>query len=255
MFGTTGWRRFKAHDEIKRWANAARKFASGAAQTPALKEKWLQCEGTWYVGVDVLPSDEDGRFEGIELAGPASELIQSVATKPLHPAQVSILYPGYPKPRQGETKAGFAYRLTRDAAHVDGLLPVGAERRRMLREPHAYVLGLPLNACDIKASPMVVWEGSHLIMHNAFQAALSPYPASQWSDIDLSDVYHAARRDAFANCRRVAVHAEPGEAYAIHRLALHGIAPWQAGARAPSEGRMIAYFRPELNDIVEWPNL
>ena len=27
------------------------------------------------------------------------------------------------------------------------------------------------------------------------------------------------------------------------------------GARAPSEGRMIAYFRPELNDIVEWPNL
>ena len=71
MFGTTGWRRFKAHDEIKRWANAARKFASGAAQTPALKEKWLQCEGTWYVGVDVLPSDEDGRFEGIELAGPA----------------------------------------------------------------------------------------------------------------------------------------------------------------------------------------
>jgi hypothetical protein len=159
MFGTTGWRRFKAHDEIKRWANAARKFASGAAQTPALKEKWLQCEGTWYVGVDVLPSDEDGRFEGIELAGPASELIQSVATKPLHPAQVSILYPGYPKPRQGETKAGFAYRQTRDAAHVDGLLPVGAERRRMLREPHAYVLGLPLNACDIKASPMVVWEG------------------------------------------------------------------------------------------------
>ena len=70
MFGTTGWRRFKANDEIKKWANAARKFASGAAQNPALKEKWLQCEGTWYVGVDVLPSDEDGRFKGFELAGP-----------------------------------------------------------------------------------------------------------------------------------------------------------------------------------------
>ena len=208
MFGTTGWLRFKANDEIKKWATAAQKFASGAAQNPALKEKWLQCEGTWY-----------------------------------------------PKPRQGETKAGFTYRLTRDAAHVDGLLPVGAERRRMLREPHAYVLGLPLNTCDIKASPMVVWEGSHLIMHKAFQAALNPYPAAQWSDIDLSDVYHAARREAFESCRRVAVHAEPGQAYAIHRLALHGVAPWQAGAHAPSEGRMIAYFRPELNDIEEWPNL
>jgi len=159
MFGTTGWLRFEANDEIKKWATAAQKFASGAAQNPALKEKWLQCEGTWYVGVDVLPSDEDGCFDGFELAGPVSELIQSVVTKPLHPAQVSILYPGYPKPRQGETKAGFTYRLTRDAAHVDGLLPVGPKRRRMLREPHAYVLGLPLNTCDIKASPMVVWEG------------------------------------------------------------------------------------------------
>ena len=255
MFGTTGWRRFKANDEIKKWANAARKFANGAAQNPDLKEKWLQCEGTWYVGVDVLPSDEDGRFDGFELAGPVSDLIQSVATKPLHPAQVSIIYPGYPKPRQGETKAGFNYRLKRDAAHVDGLLPVGAQRRRMLREPHAYVIGLPLNTCDTKASPMVVWEGSHLIMHKAFQTALSPYPAAQWPDIDLSDVYHAARREVFEKCRRVAVHAEPGQAYAIHRLALHGIAPWQAGANAPSEGRMIAYFRPELSDIGEWPNL
>ena len=106
MFGTTGWRRFKANDEIKKWANAVRKFASGAAQNPALKEKWLQCEGTWYVGVDVLPSDEDGCFDGFELAGPVSELIRSVITTPLHPAQVSILYPGYPnhgraKPRLG----------------------------------------------------------------------------------------------------------------------------------------------------------
>ena len=85
MFGTTGWCRFKANDEIKKWANAARKFASGAAQNPALKEKWLQCEGTWYVGVDVLPSDEDGRFDGFELAGPVSELIRSVDHKALAP--------------------------------------------------------------------------------------------------------------------------------------------------------------------------
>ena len=35
MFGTTGWHRFKANDEIKKWANAVRKFASGAAQNPA----------------------------------------------------------------------------------------------------------------------------------------------------------------------------------------------------------------------------
>ena len=30
----------------------------------------------------------------------------------------------------------------------------------------------------------------------------------------------------------------------IHRLALHGIAPWEEDAGADAEGRMIAYFRP-----------
>ena len=65
----------------------------------------------------------------------------------------------------------------------------------------------------------------------------------------------AARREAWEMGGRLVGQAEPGQAYAIQRVALHGVAPWQAGAYAPSEGRMIAYFRPELNDIEEWPNL
>ena len=36
------------------------------------------------------------------------------------PAQVSVCYPGYPMPREEESKAAFKYRLKRDAAHVDG---------------------------------------------------------------------------------------------------------------------------------------
>ena len=54
------------------------------------------------------------------------------------------------------------------------------------------------------------------------------------------------RRRIFAECPRVAVIARPGEAYAIHRLALHGVAPWQEEAPAGPDGRMIAYFRPAL---------
>ena len=74
----------------------------------------------------------------------------------LHPAQVSAVYPGYPKPRQGESDAAFRYRLNRDAAHVDGLLAIGPERRRMLRERHAYILGLPLTECSETAAPMTI---------------------------------------------------------------------------------------------------
>jgi hypothetical protein len=35
----------------------------------------------------------------------------------------------------------------------------------------------------------------------------------------------------------------------IHRLALHGVAPWAEGAEAGPEGRMIAYFRPEFEGL------
>ena len=37
--------------------------------------------------------------------------------------------------------------------------------------------------------------------------------------------------------------------------AVRKFAAWQAGANAPSKGRIIAYFWPELNDIEEWPTL
>ncbi len=70
--------------------------------------------------------------------------------------------------------------------------------------------------------------------------------------MDVTEAYHAARREVFETCARVVVHARPGEAYLIHRLALHGVAPWRAGAKAPPEGRMIAYFRPEIGSPADW---
>jgi len=38
----------------------------------------------------------------------------------------------------------------------------------------------------------------------------------------------------------------------VHRLALHGIAPWAEGATAGPDGRMIAYFRPEAGGPAGW---
>ena len=83
--------------------------------------------------------------------------------------QISICYPGYPQPMTGESEAAFRFRRDRDAAHVDGLLPEGPQRRRHLREHHGFILGIPLVAFSEDASPFVVWEGSHK-RHSRFDA-------------------------------------------------------------------------------------
>ena len=87
----------------------------------------------------------------------------------LHSAQVSIIFEGYPKPRDKESQSSFNFRLKRDAAHVDGLIADFPGGPRKLKEPHAYVLGIPINQAPKGASPAVVWEGSHQLMAKAFE--------------------------------------------------------------------------------------
>ena len=89
---------------------------------------------------------------------------------------------------------------------------------------------------------MVVWEGSHEIMRARLLAALEGIGEADWLQSDLTAAYMAARREAFEHCRRVELPARPGEAYVLHRLCLHGVAPWRKG-EAP---RMVAYFRPGM---------
>ncbi|HEY9037647.1 MAG TPA: hypothetical protein VIN05_01705 [Roseovarius sp.] len=247
-FLNTGWARFGYDPALAEWAGAARAAALARMADPAHRAEWLQCGGTWFVGVDTLPNDARGAVAGgAPLTGPGYAEARAIyGDLPLHAGQVSVIYPGYPRPRAGESEAAFRYRQRRDAAHVDGLLAVGAGRARMLKERHAYILGLPLADAAEGASPLVVWEGSHEVMRAAFAAALEGVPPEQWGEVDLTDIYTAARRDVFASCRRVELPARPGEATLVHRLAVHGVAPWTQGAEAPAEGRMIAYFRPEF---------
>ena len=243
-----GWAHFPAEDSLRDWARAARQVALRRIQDPEQQAKWLQCEGTWFVGVDTLPNDTVG---AVADAGPLPGAAITAARTfygdlPLHAGQVSVTYPGYPRPRDGESDTAFRYRLKRDAAHVDGLLAVGKDRQRMLRERHAYILGLPLTTTGTGASPFVVWEGSHKIMRAMFDRHLAAHPEREWPNIDLTEAYQATRRHIFETCPRVEITAQPGEAYIVHRFALHGVAPWAPNAKAPPEGRMIAYFRPEF---------
>lgn len=253
-FTARGWALFGHDPKIKSWAASAVGPARAAASDPA-QAHWLRCGGTWFVGVDALPNDKRGAVgDGPPLTGLAMDFIRNIPgfDLPLHRAQVSVCYPGYPQPSEEETATAFQYRLKRDAAHVDGLLAEGPERRRYLKEPHAYILGLPLVEADPGASPLVVWESSHIIMRQAFAKAYEGVPPERWPDVDVTDLYQAARREVFARCKRIELPAKPGEAMLLHRHVLHGVAPWREGARADADGRMIAYFRPEFRSEDEW---
>ncbi len=248
-----GWQRFAYDAALADWVTAALPHARSAVIDPA-NAHWLRCGRTWFAGVNVLPNAADGSIGASgPLRGRAVAFARSLAATGVQwdAAQVSVIHPGYP--RQGdESEAAFGYRLRRDAAHVDGLARIGAQNRRMIREPHAFVLGVPLSPSDPSASPLVVWEGSPQIMCAALYAALAGHAPANWPDVDVTDAYVAARRLCFETCTRVELPAGPGEAYLIHRHALHGVSPWQDGASAGPDGRMIAYFRPMLSGIADW---
>ena len=254
-FARLGWQTHDRDERILTWAKACLPVARKAVADPA-NAQWLRCGGTWFAGVRLLETDADGGVDGrTRLAGAAVDHCRAAMSPggwDWGPVQVSICYPGYPRPMEGESEAGFRYRQRRDAAHVDGLLPEGANRRRHLREVHGVLLGIPLTQSDHGASPFVVWEGSHDIMRRAFADAFHNIDPRDWGDVDVTEIYHAARREAFETCRRVEITARPGEAYVVHRLALHGVAPWHDGAPAGPDGRMIAYLRPELPETGDW---
>jgi hypothetical protein len=240
---------------VRDWVVHARQDALRAVVDPALSH-WHQCQGTWFVGLEALNNDAVGRV-GVSapLAGVAVDAAHAALGHwpVLHRAQISVVYPGYPRPRDGETEAGFRYRLNRDAAHVDGVIGVGQPKRRYVLEPHAIILGFPLSDARADAAPLVVWEGSHHIMRKAFSDAFAGRDPDTLDTVDVTDVYVAARKDAFEKCARIEVSGPPGSAYLVHRLALHGVAPWGVGATAAPEGRMIAYFRPPMpGGIARW---
>ncbi|MGI3184173.1 hypothetical protein [Nioella aestuarii] len=245
---TDGYQVFGPDPEIEGWLKTTGPAALAAAADPGHRATWLRHGGTWFAGVNVLDNDGSGRVAGgPSLAGAALRAAEAVSGPlPLDKGQVSIIYPGYPKQDLGESDASHRYRKARDAAHLDGLLPVGPDRRRMIKEPHGWILGLPVTECGPGTSALVVWAGSHEIMRARLGAVLAGYPEAVWSEVDLTDAYHAARREVFETCERIELPARPGEATLLHRLVLHGVAPWQEGAVAPPEGRAIIYFRPHL---------
>lgn len=257
-FFEKGWCRFSHDPALAAWVEATLPAARATVSDPA-NAKWLRYQETWFAGVNVLPNDEAGAVSGgPPLSGAAVDFIHrelGIAEITWDMAQVSVCYPGYPQPMEGETEGQHRFRRDRDAAHVDGLLGLGAPKRRFLKEPHQFILGLPMAEASPGASPFVIWEGSHEIMREAFARAFAGHQPETWPDIDITEIYVNARKQCFDTCKRVEIHARPGEAYIAHRLSLHGVAPWATDATAGPDGRMICYFRPALSNVRQWLEL
>ncbi len=241
-----GFRVFPSDQAVAAWANAAHSVATRLLSDPDTRNAQLRHGQTWFVGVDALPNAHDGSLEGVALTGPWDHHL--VPPAEWHRAQLSVVYPGYPKQDPDESDGNHRYRIKRYAAHVDGLLPVGPTRRRYLQEPHAFILGLPLNASG--AAPLMVWPGSHRVMRAAFQDAVGFQDPCA---VDLTEVYQNARVRCFESIDPVPVDIAPGQAVLLHRHLLHGVAPWEDGADGPPEGRLVAYFRPQYS-AKEWLN-
>lgn len=247
---TKGWALVAPDRDSRFWADAA--MAAGREILAQTKEPW-RCGGTWFVGVDALGNGEDGALGEVPFPPAIAAMVEGMwGPQVWHRAQLSVIRPGYPQPSADETPAAFAYRRERDGAHVDGLLPIGPKRARMIKEPHGFVLGIALNETVGAASPLALWEGSHKIMAAAFRAALAPHDPAQWGDVDVTDAYQEARRAAFARCPRRLVPMRPGEVVVLDRHLLHGVSAWGADGMAPPEGRAIAYLRPLLASVADW---
>lgn len=254
-----GWQIFPLDPNIEAWRTAAARLAPDILANDALRQEWLQCQGTWFVGVDVLPNDAQGRLpDGPMLTGNAIAALQTLygTLPPLHKAQLSTTFPGYPKPRDGDTEQGFAYRKNRFAAHIDGLLPIGPDKRRHLLEPHLFILGITLDEGSKDTAPLVVWEGSHEIIRNAFRPLLMSGTQTADNAVDLTPAYYEARKTIFETCQSRALLPKPGQAVVLHRLCLHGIGPWPSRITSEISQRSIAYFRPCLKpNSKQWINL
>ena len=244
-FSAAGYEVFGPDARVRAWAGAAAEVARGIAGGAERRHG-----GTWVPGVDALPNGRDGAIGGVPLAGPWEARVRP--PEEWHRAQLSVVFQGYPGRDEGETEAAHGYRLRRDAAHVDGLLPEGPARRRHLREPHGFILGIALNMAAPGASPLVVWEGSHLVMRAAFARFYSGLPPEAWGDADVTEAYQAARRAVFERCPRRELPLLPGQSVLLDRHLLHGVAPWRAGAWCAAPGRMVAYFRPLLSHPGDW---
>ena len=243
-----GWISFPYSFALNKWAKKVEEIVSSQIFTIPEGDKDLRCGGTWFPGVNFLNNKRNGDVDGVFFPEELKSFI--VENEPafdavFDKAQISICYTGYHKKMKAESSKAFKFRTDRFSAHIDGILPLGQGRRRFLKEYHSFILGIPINSTSNKASPCVIWEGSHAIVRDAFKKYKEIQNIDTWDTHDITDFYNKLRSEIFNQCIAKTIWVPVGHAYLIHRLSFHGILPWKDNTKRKS-GRMIAYFRPDL---------
>ncbi|MEE2774402.1 MAG: hypothetical protein VYE27_05785 [Pseudomonadota bacterium] len=252
-FDKLGWTIFDYDRDMHCWAAAVKEGLNSSFND--IRDSDLRCGQTWFTGVNYLKNDGTGKFGGVPLTGASVNQIYSrfgEYYKKWDQAQISICFPGYPQPSEGESESVINYRTNKFSAHVDGILPIGRARRRFAREYYAFILGIPISKFNRHAAPLIVWEKSHLIMQDFLSRYYRNNLTIDKEAIDITDVFRIARAKIFDTCNKKIVWARIGESYLLHRLTLHGIHPWTPRGKAEKCGRIIAYFRPDLIDDKLW---
>ena len=137
---------------------------------------------------------------------------------------------------------------------MDGILPIGYSKRRYAKEYHAFILGIPLVNFNEFAAPVVVWEGSHRIIRTFLSRVLTKNTVKLWDNLDITEIYQEARKEVLSKCKKRIINVPLGGSYILHRLAVHGIMPWEKKGKSENNSRMVAYFRPVLKDPKFWLN-
>jgi len=91
-------------------------------------------------------------------------------------------------------------------------------------------------------------------MYDCLSKQLIELDTVLWKSEDITGIYNEARREIFLKCKPQIVTVSFGGSYLIHRLALHGVMPWAENGKSGYGGRMIAYFRPQFNQVKFWLN-
>ncbi len=251
-----GWHRLAANAALLNWSQAHLPAAQACMQATQ-NLQWWRYQDTWFAGVNALDNDKLGAVAN-NPSLPKS-LLTSLANycespiKPLDQGQISAIFPSYPQIDPQQSTAANRFRQEHFAAHLDGLVPLGTQRRRHLTEQHSFILGISLTEHPPAAAPIMVWPGSHQRIQQWLINTLEGMPPNQWQEVDLTYAYQTLRHQILHDTQPQALHLAKGEAYVLHRHIIHGMGHWPEDLEdGHQQGRIIAYFRPCWHSPQKW---
>ena len=236
-FFERGWVRFPFDPEIATWVGAARAPAVQTLDDPELRRLWLRCGGTWFAGVNALPNTADGALPEHAVPPLGGRAIEFIAR---HLGLVRIrmgqgagldlfsrLSATLRRGKRGRIWFSIAPRrcACRRVAPVRSGPPKNTQRNPWVH-PWPSADRCTRQRCADGGLRRLATKSCAGRFQNAWRVSRrGTGRRKMWTE-----AYVSARRQCFERCPRVTIPARLGEVYLVHRLCLHGVAPWPVGA-------------------------